>query len=157
MQICKKKLKTNFRRFCLSGDFCFLQFGVNDLFNFLHFCLSPFSTFSQVIFSGTIQLYQRLEHIICGKSSNRALFFFSSFLLPHMMHIKHGLFTFYEKNSGQLHMNSTDQHCPLTFSITKHITINHCSPPGHCCICCNPADGRVDFDKWLAYKIQLHE
>jgi hypothetical protein len=26
----------------------------------------------------------------------------------------------------------------------------------HCCICCNPANGRVDFEEWLAYKIQLH-
>jgi hypothetical protein len=26
----------------------------------------------------------------------------------------------------------------------------------HCCICCNPAYGRVDFEKWSAYKIQLH-
>jgi len=26
----------------------------------------------------------------------------------------------------------------------------------HCCICCNPANGRVDFVEWLAYKIQLH-
>jgi hypothetical protein len=26
----------------------------------------------------------------------------------------------------------------------------------HCCICCNPANGRVDFEEWSAYKIQLH-
>ncbi len=26
----------------------------------------------------------------------------------------------------------------------------------HCCICCNPANGRVGFEEWLAYKIQLH-
>ncbi len=26
----------------------------------------------------------------------------------------------------------------------------------HCCICCNPANGRVDFVEWLAYKIPLH-
>jgi hypothetical protein len=26
----------------------------------------------------------------------------------------------------------------------------------HCCMCCNPANGRVDFEEWLAYKIQLH-
>ncbi len=25
----------------------------------------------------------------------------------------------------------------------------------HCCMCCNPANGRVDFEEWLAYKIQL--
>ncbi len=25
-----------------------------------------------------------------------------------------------------------------------------------CCICCNPANGRVDFEEWSAYKIQLH-
>ncbi len=23
-------------------------------------------------------------------------------------------------------------------------------------MCCNPANGRVDFEEWLAYKIQLH-
>jgi hypothetical protein len=22
--------------------------------------------------------------------------------------------------------------------------------------CCNPENGRVDFEEWLAYKIQLH-
>ena len=26
----------------------------------------------------------------------------------------------------------------------------------HCCMCCNPANGRVDFEECLAYKIQLH-
>ncbi len=26
----------------------------------------------------------------------------------------------------------------------------------HCCICCNPANWRVDFEEWSAYKIQLH-
>jgi hypothetical protein len=26
----------------------------------------------------------------------------------------------------------------------------------HCCICCNPANGRVDFEKWSAYIMQLH-
>jgi hypothetical protein len=26
----------------------------------------------------------------------------------------------------------------------------------HCCMCCNPANGRVDFEDWSAYKIQLH-
>ncbi len=26
----------------------------------------------------------------------------------------------------------------------------------HCCMCCNPANGRVDFEEWSAYKIQLH-
>jgi hypothetical protein len=26
----------------------------------------------------------------------------------------------------------------------------------HYCVCCNPANGRVDFEEWLAYKIQLH-
>ena len=26
----------------------------------------------------------------------------------------------------------------------------------HCCKCCNPGNGRVDFEEWLAYKIQLH-
>ena len=26
----------------------------------------------------------------------------------------------------------------------------------HCCMCCNPANGRVDFEEWTAYKIQLH-
>ena len=26
----------------------------------------------------------------------------------------------------------------------------------HCCICCTPANGRVDFEEWLAFKIQLH-
>ncbi len=26
----------------------------------------------------------------------------------------------------------------------------------HCCMCCNPANGRVDFEEWLAYKFQLH-
>ncbi len=26
----------------------------------------------------------------------------------------------------------------------------------HCCICCNPANGRVDSEEWSAYKIQLH-
>ncbi len=25
----------------------------------------------------------------------------------------------------------------------------------HCCMCCNPANGRVGFEEWLAYKIQL--
>ncbi len=25
----------------------------------------------------------------------------------------------------------------------------------HCCMCCNPANGRVDFEEWSAYKIQL--
>jgi len=23
-------------------------------------------------------------------------------------------------------------------------------------MCCNPANGRVDFEEWSAYKIQLH-
>jgi hypothetical protein len=27
----------------------------------------------------------------------------------------------------------------------------------HCCICCNPANGRVDFEEWSAYKIQRTE
>ena len=22
----------------------------------------------------------------------------------------------------------------------------------HCCMCCNPANGSVDFEEWLAYK-----
>ncbi len=26
----------------------------------------------------------------------------------------------------------------------------------HCCMCCNPANGMVDFEEWSAYKIQLH-
>ncbi len=26
----------------------------------------------------------------------------------------------------------------------------------HCSMCCNPANGRVDFEEWLAYKFQLH-
>ncbi len=26
----------------------------------------------------------------------------------------------------------------------------------HCCMCCNPTNGRVDFEEWSAYKIQLH-
>ena len=26
----------------------------------------------------------------------------------------------------------------------------------HCCVCCNPAKGRVDLEELLAYKIQLH-
>jgi hypothetical protein len=26
----------------------------------------------------------------------------------------------------------------------------------HCCICCNPANGRVDFEERLAHEIQLH-
>ncbi len=26
----------------------------------------------------------------------------------------------------------------------------------HCCMRCNPANGRVDFEEWSAYKIQLH-
>ena len=26
----------------------------------------------------------------------------------------------------------------------------------HCCMCCNPANGRVDIEELLAYKIQLH-
>ncbi len=26
----------------------------------------------------------------------------------------------------------------------------------HCCMCYNPANGRVDFEEWSAYKIQLH-
>ncbi len=26
----------------------------------------------------------------------------------------------------------------------------------HCCMCCNPANGRVEFEEWSAYKIQLH-
>ena len=26
----------------------------------------------------------------------------------------------------------------------------------HCYKCCNPANGRVDFEEWSAYKIQLH-
>ena len=26
----------------------------------------------------------------------------------------------------------------------------------HCCICCNPANGKVDIVELLAYKIQLH-
>jgi hypothetical protein len=26
----------------------------------------------------------------------------------------------------------------------------------HCCICWIPANGRVNFEEWLAYKIQLH-
>ncbi len=26
----------------------------------------------------------------------------------------------------------------------------------HCCMCCNPANGRVDFEEWSAYKTQLH-
>jgi hypothetical protein len=26
----------------------------------------------------------------------------------------------------------------------------------HCCMCCYPANGRVDFEEWSAYKIQLH-
>ncbi len=26
----------------------------------------------------------------------------------------------------------------------------------HCCMCCNPANGRVDFEEWSAYKILLH-
>jgi hypothetical protein len=26
----------------------------------------------------------------------------------------------------------------------------------HCCMCCNPANGRVDFEEWSAYKIHLH-
>ncbi len=26
----------------------------------------------------------------------------------------------------------------------------------HCCMCCNPANGRVDFEEWSAYKIQVH-
>jgi hypothetical protein len=26
----------------------------------------------------------------------------------------------------------------------------------HYCMCCNPANGRVDFEEWLAYEIQLH-
>jgi hypothetical protein len=26
----------------------------------------------------------------------------------------------------------------------------------HCCMCCNPANGRVDFVELSAYKIQLH-
>ncbi len=26
----------------------------------------------------------------------------------------------------------------------------------HCCMYCNPANGRVDFEEWSAYKIQLH-
>ncbi len=26
----------------------------------------------------------------------------------------------------------------------------------HCCICCNPANGRVDFEEWSTYEIQLH-
>ncbi len=26
----------------------------------------------------------------------------------------------------------------------------------HCCMCCNPANGRVDFEEWSAHKIQLH-
>jgi hypothetical protein len=26
----------------------------------------------------------------------------------------------------------------------------------HCCMCCNPANVRVDFGEWSAYKIQLH-
>jgi hypothetical protein len=25
-----------------------------------------------------------------------------------------------------------------------------------CCMCCNPTNGRVDFEEWLVYKIQLH-
>jgi hypothetical protein len=26
----------------------------------------------------------------------------------------------------------------------------------HCCMCCKPANGRVDFEEWSAYQIQLH-
>jgi hypothetical protein len=26
----------------------------------------------------------------------------------------------------------------------------------HCCMCCNPPNGRVDFEEWSAYKILLH-
>ncbi len=26
----------------------------------------------------------------------------------------------------------------------------------HCCMCCNPANGRVDFEQWSAYQIQLN-
>ncbi len=26
----------------------------------------------------------------------------------------------------------------------------------HCCMCSNPANGRVDFEEWSAYKIQVH-
>jgi hypothetical protein len=26
----------------------------------------------------------------------------------------------------------------------------------HCCMCCNPANGRVDFEESSAYEIQLH-
>jgi len=26
----------------------------------------------------------------------------------------------------------------------------------HCCMCCNPANGRVDFEEWSANKIQLN-
>ena len=26
----------------------------------------------------------------------------------------------------------------------------------HCCMCCNPANGMVDFEEWSVYKIQLH-
>jgi hypothetical protein len=26
----------------------------------------------------------------------------------------------------------------------------------HCCMCCNPENGGLDFKEWLAYEIQLH-
>ena len=26
----------------------------------------------------------------------------------------------------------------------------------NCCVCCNPANGRVDIEEMLVYKIQLH-
>ena len=39
---------------------------------------------------------------------------------------------------------------PKKFGLNKTIGIYW-----HCCMCCNPANWRVDFEEWSAYKIQL--
>ena len=46
--------------------------------------------------------------------------------------------------SGTLHLDQS-----LEQSLWKILT-------WHCCLCCSPANGRVEFEERLAYKIQLH-